>query len=213
MFDLQFSHIIKNGLVLYGTRPNFDSLFPHISTVLRDKFFALFQACQLTPEGRQRPIAIDLAFEGKVQSLPMISILLTEQAFETQGLSDMSTDNHLHLLSLQTVDINIYAQDQDVVRILHAIIHASFLQYKNALLKVGYDNLRFVTSSDVEQEPRLKAESNSLSNFKRKLRFSAIYHLYLPMITSNSSMEYPLEVQNQMYTLSNGSFGDVTVKE
>jgi hypothetical protein len=81
------------------------------------------------------------------------------------------------------------------------------------LLKVGYDNLRFVTSSDVEQEPRLKAESNSLSNFKRKLRFSAVYHLYLPMITSNSSIEYPLEVQNQMYTLSNGSFGDVTVKE
>lgn len=190
MFDLHFSHIIKNGLSLYSNEARFNALFPTLAPALKSKFFALFTETQT-----KRPIAIDLAFEGKVQSLPMISILLTEQSFETQGLSDMSDDSHLHLLTLQTVDINIYAQDQDLVRILHTITHASFLQYKSALLKVGYDNLRFVTSSDVEQEPTLKAESNSLANFKRKLRFSAVHHLYLPTITTSSNVELPVLVQ------------------
>lgn len=199
MFDLHFTHILRNGLALYSNVTRFNQLFPTISTALQTKFYQLFMDSQA-----RKPIVIDLANEGKVQSLPMISVLLTEQAFETQGLSDMSDDKHLHLLTLQTVDINIYAQDQDLVRILHAITHASFLQYKSALLKVGYDNLRFVTSSDVEQETALKAESSSLVNFKRKLRFSAVHHLYVPTITSLSDLELPILVQLDL----NG--GDIT---
>jgi len=170
-----------------------------IAPTLQAKFYQLFMDTQ-----GKRPIVIDLANEGKVQGLPIISVLLTEQAFETQGLSDMSDDRHLHLLTLQTVDVNIHAQDQDLVRILHAITHASFLQYKSALLRVGYDNLRFVTSSDVEQETALKSESNSLVNYKRKLRFSAVHHLYIPTITSLNDLELPILVQLDLHG------GDIT---
>jgi hypothetical protein len=152
----------------------------------------------------KRPIAIDLANEGKVQSLPMISIKLTEQAFETQGLGDLSNEKHFHLLTLQSVDITIYAQDQDLVRVLHAITHASFLQYKSALIKVGYDNLRFVSSTDMDQETTLNAESNSLANFKRRLKFTAIHHMYLPTLTTASDTELPIFVQIDQYG------GDVT---
>lgn len=199
MFDLHFTHILRNGLALYSQHARFTQLFPTIAPALQNKFYQLFMESQA-----RKPIVIDLANEGKVQSMPIISVLLTEQAFETQGLSDMSDDSHLHLLTLQTVDINIYAQDQDLVRILHAITHASFLQYKSALLKVGYDNLRFMTSSDVEQETALKAESNSLVNYKRRLRFSAVHHLYLPTITSLNDLELPIKVQIDQYG------GDIT---
>lgn len=199
MFDLHFTHILRNGLALYSNQARFNQLFPMIAPTLQAKFYQLFMDTQ-----GKRPIVIDLANEGKVQGLPIISVLLTEQAFETQGLSDMSDDRHLHLLTLQTVDVNIHAQDQDLVRILHAITHASFLQYKSALLRVGYDNLRFVTSSDVEQETALKSESNSLVNYKRKLRFSAVHHLYIPTITSLNDLELPILVQLDLHG------GDIT---
>ena len=143
MFDLHFTHILKNGLALYSQQTRFNQLFPTIASSLQVKLYQLFMDTQA-----KRPIAIDLANEGKVQSLPMISIKLTEQAFETQGLGDLSNEKHFHLLTLQSVDITIYAQDQDLVRVLHAITHASFLQYKSALIKVGYDNLRFVSRNE-----------------------------------------------------------------
>lgn len=199
MFDLHFSHILRNGLALYSNQTRFNQLFPTIATSLQSKFYQLFMDTQA-----KRPIAIDLANEGKVQSLPMISIKLTEQAFETQGLGDMSDETHHHLLTLQSVDINIYAQDQDLVRILHAITHASFMQYKSALIKVGYDNLRFVSSTDMDQETTLSAESNSLANFKRRLKFTAIHHMYLPTISTTSTIELPIFVQLDL----NG--GDIT---
>jgi len=199
MFDLHFTHILKNGLALYSQQTRFNQLFPTIASSLQVKLYQLFMDTQA-----KRPIAIDLANEGKVQSLPMISIKLTEQAFETQGLGDLSNEKHFHLLTLQSVDITIYAQDQDLVRVLHAITHASFLQYKSALIKVGYDNLRFVSSTDMDQEPTLNAESNSLANFKRRLKFTAIHHMYLPTLTTASDTELPIFVQIDQYG------GDVT---
>lgn len=199
MFDLHFTHILKNGLALYSQQTRFNQLFPTIASSLQMKLYQLFMDTQA-----KRPIAIDLANEGKVQSLPMISIKLTEQAFETQGLGDLSNEKHFHLLTLQSVDITIYAQDQDLVRVLHAITHASFLQYKSALIKVGYDNLRFVSSTDMDQETTLNAESNSLANFKRRLKFTAIHHMYLPTLTTASDTELPIFVQIDQYG------GDVT---
>lgn len=199
MFDLHFTHILKNGLALYSQQTRFNQLFPTIASSLQLKLYQLFMDTQA-----KRPIAIDLANEGKVQSLPMISIKLTEQAFETQGLGDLSDEKHFHLLTLQSVDITIYAQDQDLVRVLHAITHASFLQYKSALIKVGYDNLRFVSSTDMDQETTLNAESNSLANFKRRLKFTAIHHMYLPTLTTASDTELPIFVQIDQYG------GDVT---
>lgn len=199
MFDLHFTHILKNGLALYANATRFNQLFPTIASSLQMKLYQLFMDTQA-----KRPIAIDLANEGKVQSLPMISIKLTEQAFETQGLGDLSDEKHFHLLTLQSVDITIYAQDQDLVRVLHAITHASFLQYKSALIKVGYDNLRFVSSTDMDQETTLNAESNSLANFKRRLKFTAIHHMYLPTLTTASDTELPIFVQIDQYG------GDVT---
>lgn len=199
MFDLHFTHILKNGLALYSNATRFNQLFPTIASSLQLKLYQLFMDTQA-----KRPIAIDLANEGKVQSLPMISIKLTEQAFETQGLGDLSNEKHFHLLTLQSVDITIYAQDQDLVRVLHAITHASFLQYKSALIKVGYDNLRFVSSTDMDQETTLNAESNSLANFKRRLKFTAIHHMYLPTLTTASDTELPIFVQIDQYG------GDVT---
>lgn len=199
MFDLHFTHILKNGLALYSQQTRFNQLFPTIASSLQMKLYQLFMDTQA-----KRPIAIDLANEGKVQSLPMISIKLTEQAFETQGLGDLSDEKHFHLLTLQSVDITIYAQDQDLVRVLHAITHASFLQYKSALIKVGYDNLRFVSSTDMDQETTLNAESNSLANFKRRLKFTAIHHMYLPTLTTASDTELPIFVQIDQYG------GDVT---
>lgn len=199
MFDLHFTHILKNGLALYSQQTRFNQLFPTIASSLQVKLYQLFMDTQA-----KRPIAIDLANEGKVQSLPMISIKLTEQAFETQGLGDLSNEKHFHLLTLQSVDITIYAQDQDLVRVLHAITHASFLQYKSALIKVGYDNLRFVSSTDMDQETTLNAESNSLANFKRRLKFTAIHHMYLPTLTTASDTELPIFVQIDQYG------GDVT---
>lgn len=199
MFDLHFTHILRNGLALYSQQTRFNQLFPTIASSLQVKLYQLFMDTQA-----KRPIAIDLANEGKVQSLPMISIKLTEQAFETQGLGDLSDEKHFHLLTLQSVDITIYAQDQDLVRVLHAITHASFLQYKSALIKVGYDNLRFVSSTDMDQETTLNAESNSLANFKRRLKFTAIHHMHLPTLTTASDTELPIFVQIDQYG------GDVT---
>lgn len=199
MFDLHFTHILRNGLALYSNVNRFNQLFPTISQALQTKFYQLFMDTQA-----KHPISIDLANTGKVQSLPMISIKLTEQAFETQGLGDLSDEKHFHLLTLQSVDITIYAQDQDLVRVLHAITHASFLQYKSALIKVGYDNLRFVSSTDMDQETTLNAESSSLVNFKRRLRFTAIHHMYLPTLTTASDQELPIFVQIDQYG------GDVT---
>jgi hypothetical protein len=199
MFDLHFTHILRNGLALYSQQTRFNQLFPTISQALQTKFYQLFMETQA-----KHPISIDLANTGKVQSLPMISIKLMEQAFETQGLGDLSDEKHFHLLTLQSVDITIYAQDQDLVRVLHAITHASFLQYKSALIKVGYDNLRFVSSTDMDQETTLNAESSSLVNFKRRLKFTAIHHMYLPTLTTSSDQELPIFVQIDQYG------GDVT---
>ena len=164
MLDLHIVHTIANGIKFYKeNRASFDEIMNDISDSLKDKYFT--KLTNLT-------INFDRAFSQKHNKYPLITTKIVEHtAPEEQVLGNAGHRKKLVLLVSQNVEISIYDNDYDVMRIMHRLIQAIMLIFKGSFLQIGYLNLQFASSEELAPDDDATADSVML--FTRVMTFNA----------------------------------------
>jgi|13_taG_2_1085334.scaffolds.fasta_scaffold21509_2 hypothetical protein len=162
--DLHITHTIANGIKYYADNENaFNELFYDIGANLKaayhDKLLAL-------------DIKYDVAFRKKHDKFPLITVSVEEKSSDAiQPLGNRGIQSNLSLLVNQVCDINIYVDDLDSIRILHRLIQASMLIFKKNFLAIGYLNIQFQKSTNLEVEDELI--TSGVDIYARSLTFTA----------------------------------------
>ena len=164
MLDLHIIHTIANGINLYKSdRAKFDEVMNDMSPQLRDKYFQKLTNTQIN---------FDRAFNQKHNKYPLITTKIIEKtSAEEQVLGNKGHRGKSVLLVNQNCDITIYDSDYDIMRILHRLIQATLLVFKGSFLQIGYLNLQFISSEELE--PDDDATSDTVMIFKRVITFNA----------------------------------------
>ena len=175
MLDLHFAHLLKNGLHYYlKDRFMFDPLFPMLSSTMAEKLFNHLNS---------NKIDIDFAFVKQSNTLPLITISISEQEYAFATLGDIGGSSergegrtvlNKNFSIKQNIDLNIYAKDLDTLRGLTHLVHCIITLFKNSLLKKGYLDIVFTGSSSVKPISDLQTEGSQI--YARKMSFSSIYH-------------------------------------
>lgn len=164
MLDLHIIHTIANGVNLYKSdRAKFDEIMDDMSQTLRDKYFQKLQ---------NATINFDRAFSQKHNKYPLITTKITEKtSAQEQVLGNVGHRGQSVLMVNQNCEITLYDSDYDIMRILHRIIQATLLVFKGSFLQIGYLNLQFISSEELE--PDDDAKSDTVMIYKRAIIFNA----------------------------------------
>ena len=154
MFDLHSIHMLKNALKKFRDDPDyFKSMFPEISSDLRDKYYNLFAS--------EAKIFVEKSYRKQENKSPQIIVRDAEtNLLNTQLLSNGGPTKKTMLIRHDLI-LMIYAPKYDFVRILHRLIQSAFLIFKRSFLEAGYMNLDFVASQEF-----LPAEDTDLQDVR-----------------------------------------------
>lgn len=162
-FDLHIQHAINNGMKRYqSSQDNFRKLFYDISQTLADKYYTKFQDLS---------VKFDKAYSKKKEVFPLIVTAVAESSPYKDQLLGNAGHGTLTMLLNHECKITIFHDDYDIVKILHRVIQASLLLFQRSFLSIGYLNMRFMDSGDLEPDKELT--SDGVVVYKRLLRYSA----------------------------------------
>jgi hypothetical protein len=162
--DLHITHTISNGIKYFkDNEVKFNELFYDIGSTLRTTYFNKLNDIQAS---------FDVALRKKTEKFPLITVSVEENSSDTfQMLGNRGFNEKLVLLVNQTCDVNIFADDLDTLRILHRVIQASMLIFKQNFLAIGYLNIQFEKASKIEIENELTTSNIDL--YTRSITFVA----------------------------------------
>ncbi len=173
MLDFHCVHTISNGVDYYKTNISaFKTLFNDVSedyaTTLYDKL-------------NTYNISFNNAHVQTHEKYPLITTKLTESSSDNiQVLNNRGFNNNKVLLMNQNVEISIFSQNIEVLRVLHRIIQASMLNFKKNFLEIGYLNIEFVKSAEYIQNNEII--SDTIVTYERKLIYNAQKQLVIQPI-------------------------------
>jgi len=162
--DLHITHTISNGIKYFkDNEVKFNELFYDIGSTLRSAYFNKLSNLS---------VSFDVALRKKQETFPLITVSVEENSSDTfQMLGNRGFQQKLVLLVNQTCDVNIFVDDLDTMRILHRVIQASMLIFKQNFLAIGYLNIQFEKASKIEIENELT--SSNVDLYKRSITFDA----------------------------------------
>jgi len=180
MFDIHFIHAIKNGVRYFSKdRLLFDPLFPNVSETMKARMFQWLQ---------DNTLKFDAAYSGSAApGLPLVTVELTEQYYDSQGLANASFSNYddegrefkrFHLFTSQEVRANIYAKDMETVRLIHKLIQATMLLFKVSFIRANYQNILYTGTTPLV--PDVALEGEGLNVYGRQVRYAALNLLEIP---------------------------------
>lgn len=186
-FDFHIIHAIANGLKHFkDNKSAFDALLPGTSDSYKTKSHELLNSINPT---------FDITSLHKTLSNPAITVYTRSDAMnDMQPLNDRSGANEYVLFQGNTANIYIYADTKEKIRLLTVIVQASMLLFKQSFFKIGYDNLRFISTSDVDLNK--DGSDNKLASFdifKKELVYQSLSTIKVePRISPEA--EYPWEI-------------------
>jgi hypothetical protein len=134
-----------------------------IGEVLRDKYYAKFVA---------ETVHFNKAYSETHNKFPLITTKISERTTDREQVLGNRGHQKQHAMILnQECEINIYSSDYDMIRILHRVLQGTFLIFKGSFLKIGYLNLAFIKSEEVE--PDEDASGDNVTVFTRKVTYNA----------------------------------------
>lgn len=162
--DLHITHTIANGIKYYVDNQNaFNELFYDVNTTLKQSYYDKLASLE---------IKYDIAFRKKHDRFPLITVSVEEKSADNfQPLGNRGMQSNLSLLVNQVCDINLYVEDLDSIRILHRVIQASMLIFKKNFLAIGYLNIQFEKSTNLDVEDELI--TSSVDIYARSLTYTA----------------------------------------
>lgn len=175
MLDLHFSHLIKNGLNYFlKDRFMFDPLFPMLSDTMKGRLYDRL---------KDQELQVDFAFVKQASKLPLINIELIEQEYSFAPLGDNGGASergegryyiNKTFTIKQDVKLHIFTRDIDTLRGLTHLLHCIISLFKNSLLKKGYLDIVFSSSSSMKPVKDLSSEGQQI--YARTMSFSSIYN-------------------------------------
>jgi len=223
MFDLHITHIINNGIRYYSRdRSLFDPLFPHTGESFKARMFAWLQ---------ENKVNYDVAFSGRTaKKLPLITVELTEALYDAQGLGNASFDRvsedgsyrtrYAHEFTSQECRVNIYADELEVMRMLHVIVKASMLLFQPSLINAGYQNIMYLGTSALTPELDLQGEGD-VGVYGRQCTYAALKLMEIPVFVEDlnnigvAPELFTIQLQQAIYAaddLPSGVAGGVNVE-
>lgn len=180
MLDYHILHTVSNGIAAFkSSQAQFRILFNDVSQDYADKLFNKINTVNVN---------FNSAYMKSNEKYPLITTLLSENSSDNiQPLGNRGFNNQKVLLLNQRVQINIYANDQDIIRILHRIVQASLLNFKQNFIEIGYINLDFITSTEVL--PNADYNSKDVITFERNLIYNAQKQLVINPINGSEDTE------------------------
>lgn len=162
--DLHITHTVANGIKYYkDNRDKFNELFFDVSANLKQSYYD--KLISLEP-------SYDIALRKKSEHFPLITVSVEEKSTDAiQPLGNRGFQKQLSLLINQDCEINIYVEDIDSLRVLHRVIQASMLIFKKNFLSIGYLNIRFEKSTNLEIQEDLI--TSSVDIYARSLKYVA----------------------------------------
>jgi len=117
-------------------------------------------------------INFNRAYSETHNKFPLITCKIEERTNDRDQVLGNRGHQGQHVLILnQECELNIYANDYDMIRILHRLLQSSLLIFKGSFLQIGYLNLEFVKSSEVEPDEDIAGENVMV--FHRKMTYLA----------------------------------------
>lgn len=185
--DLHIQHVLSNGIKLYKDNNDniFRELFYDVSQTLSDKWYQKFNSTDIN---------FDKAFSRKKEKYPLITTKLAEMVDSQQKLlGNRGFQGNRTMFINSQCDIHIFADDFDLIRILERICKVSILGFKDNFLTVGYLDINFIGSQDLE--PRYDLTSDDVIVYNRVLSFTAGQELNVkPQIVGATPFDLPWDL-------------------
>lgn len=164
MLDLHINHTLSNGLKYYrDNRAAFDEIMYDISPTLRDKYYD--KLVEIT-------VNFNKAFSEAHNKLPLITTRISERTNDREQVLGNKGHYGKNVLILnQECEINIYSNEYDIIRILHRVLQSTMLIFKGSFLSIGYLNLEFIKSEEVDLDDDLVGDNVIV--FHRKVTYVA----------------------------------------
>jgi hypothetical protein len=165
LIDFHVLHTISNGVKYYKeNQADFLSIFNDVSEAYALKLFNKLADVNVT---------FNVGFQKKVESFPLITLTVEEFSDDTDNQVLGNRGYALENITFinQQCSINVYSSDIDILRVLHRIIQTSMLLFKKDFFRVGYINIEFVKSSDMEPEDGLVGKDVAV--YKRLIKYNA----------------------------------------
>ena len=175
MIDYHLNHVIANGIKYYlDNEDKFLNLFADVSSSYADKLYGKLQEINLS---------FNLSYQKKHEKFPLITYNISENTddVENQVLSNRGFGNNQVLFLNQECNINLYADNIDVMRILHRLIQSSMLLFKKNFFEAGYINIEFISSNEIEPDDDII--SDTVTMFGREIKYRAQKQLIVEPIT------------------------------
>jgi hypothetical protein len=187
MFDFHTIHTIANGIKYYAeSRAAFDKIFSSLSSQIRDKYYNRLSILK-------NEIQVDVAYTRKTEAFPLIAISLSEGSIEdTTFLGNAGHGGVSTQLINQECRINIYAKDMNDIRILHQIIMATLLLFKQSFFAIDYLDIRYIQSRDLE--PIETLTSNQAVVYNREMIYMATQKIEVIQLPSDNAYNLPWEL-------------------
>lgn len=187
MFDLHLTHAIFNGIQYFKNNQSaFNGIFKQTNTTMKTKYYN--RLVELADK-----IQIDVAFSRKIEKFPLISVVLAESTLEgTSFLGNAGHGGNLAQLTNQECRINIYAKDMTDIRILHQVIIASLLLFKQSFFDIHYLDIRYIQSRDLEPIDMLTNDNAIVYN--RELIFMSTYQFEIAPVQDTNAFNLPWEL-------------------
>lgn len=185
MIDYHLNHVIANGVKYYSdNQDKFRNIFNDVSESYADKLFTKLNGLN---------VSYNLSYQKKHENFPLITFSITESAddAENQVLSNRGFGRNQVLFLNQECEISLYADDMDVMRILHRLIQSSMLLFKKNFFNAGYVNIEFISSEEIA--PDSDIVSDNVIMFGRKIAYRAQKQLIVEPISSDTG-EYTWEL-------------------
>lgn len=164
MIDFHTVHVISNGIKYYKeTQSAFIELFEDVSEAYAIKLHDKLQSID---------VSFNTSYNKKFDNYPLITTSVDEQSDDTdnQLLANRGISQGKVMFFTQKCVLNIYTADIDIMRVLHRLVQASMLLFKQDLLNVGYLNIEFKGSSDLKPDPDLVGKDVLV--YRKELRYN-----------------------------------------
>lgn len=178
MIDYHLNHVIANGIKYFSdNQDKFRSIFSDVSETYADKLFTKLNELN---------VSYNLSYQKKHENFPLITFSITENADDTnnQVLSNRGYGNNQVLFLNQECEISLYADNMDVMRVLHRLIQSSMLLFKKNFFNAGYVNIEFISSDEIAPDDEIISENVVM--FGRKITYRAQKQLIVEPIASDN---------------------------
>lgn len=186
-FDYHILHAVANGLKYFKENKSaFDKLLPGTSDAYKTKSHTLLTSIEPS---------FNITSLHKNLGNPAITVYTRSEAMnDMQPMNDRSGSGEYILFQGNTALIYIYADTKEKLRLLTVIVQASMLLFKETFFKVGYDNLRFISSSDTDlNKDGVDNELSSFDILKKEIVYQSLSSITVePRLIPDE--EYPWEI-------------------